>query len=515
MAMICPCPLLLLIPWLVGPVIVQGELARADVAILLPCSDTQPTTWRSTTTQPLAGWEARTFDDSTWRTGRSGFGNAAPAGGRSGTAWATADLWLRHDLILDQVPTAPRLRIAHDEDVTVYLNGVLAAREGGFTTHYDDYDISPEARATLKAGKNTIAVHCHQTTGGQYVDVGLIDGQEVARSALEPGRFTYENPIHFQGKSSRGEVRDPCIIREGETYYLIFTVFPFRNREEAHLAEPDQGGSPGIKLFSSRDLKTWTFETWLVKSADLPASSPYKNRFWAPEIHKLGGKFYLIFTADNWIRPEHNPAGTWGTAGYAFVGVADRITGPFEHITYIPGAACDTTLFEDATGKTYAAIPRGPIDVQEIDLSRLAEDKVQLLGRPQRIVTADNRDIGVQTSPEYLEGPWVERIGSKYVLFYAEIYKDKRFPAFLGYWTGAASADTPLGPWTKDPRGKVFHGGHLAVFPGPDGRRWFSYRVEHDDRTRGFLAIDPVEVDPAGQIQATEPSLGLRSVPLP
>ena len=323
------------------------------------------------------------------------------------------------------------------------------------------------------------------------------------------------NPIYFQGKTGRDEVRDPCVIREGDTYYLIFTVWPFRNREPDHLAEPNQGGSPGIRMFSSRDLKDWKFENWLVKSADLPESCPYKNRFWAPEIHKLGGKFYLIFTADNWIKPEYNPAGTWGTAGYAFVGVADTINGPYEHITYIKGAACDTSLFEDASGKTWAAIPRGNIDIQEIDLAHLTEDKVTLLGRPKKVVTADNSDIGVDAKPEYLEGPWVERFGSKYVLFYAEIYKDKQYPDFLGYWTGAAYADNPLGPWTKDPRGKVFHGGHLAVFPGPDGHRWFSYRIEHDARHRGFLAVDPFEVDQAGHVQAGVPSLGERLVPTP
>jgi beta-xylosidase len=292
-------------------------------------------------------------------------------------------------------------------------------------------------------------------------------------------------------------------------------MWPFRGREEAHLGEPNEGGSPGIALYSSKDLKDWRFENWLVRSAELAEDCPYRNRFWAPEIHKLGGRFYLIFTADNWIKKAFNPAGTWGTAGYAFVGVADRINGPYEHITYISGAACDTSLFEAADGTTYAVIPRGDIDVQAIDLSRLGEGKVALLGRPTKIVTADNRDIGLEARPEYLEGPWVERFGNRYVLFDAAIYKDKGFPDFLGYHTGAAVADNPLGPWTKDRRGIVFRGGHLAVFRGPDDRPWFSFRIEHDDRSRGRLAVEPFEVAEDGTVRAEVPGLGLRSVPLP
>lgn len=121
----------------------------------------------------------------------------------------------------------------------------------------------------------------------------------------------------------------------------------------------------------------------------MPENCPYKNRFWAPEIHKISGRFYLIFTADNWLRKEFNPAGTWGSAGYAFVGVADRITGPYRHISWLRGAGCDTTLFGDADGRTYAFIPRGNIDVQEVDLKAMT-----LIGKPRRIVTADNADIG-------------------------------------------------------------------------------------------------------------------------
>ncbi len=324
--------------------------------------------------------------------------------------------------------------------------------------------------------------------------------------------FTWSNRLSFEyteGQTApRREVRDPCIVHEGDTYYLVFTMWPFANREEKRMSLPDNGSSPGIALYASPDMKNWRFEHWLVKSSELPEPCPYKHRYWAPEIHKIGGKFYLIFTADNWLRKEYNPAGTWGSAGYAFVGVADRISGPYNHITYIKGAACDTSLFGDADGKTYAVIPRYHIDLQEIDLTRLPLGDVKLVGQPKRVVTAENTDIGIQAKPEYLEGPWLEKVNGRYCLFYAEIYRDKAYPDWLGYHTGVAVADRVTGPYLKDPRGRIFEGGHLAVFDGPENRKWFSYRGEGRNKARGLLCVDPFGLDSGGRVQTGAPTLG-------
>jgi len=148
------------------------------------------------------------------------------------------------------------------------------------------------------------------------------------------------------------------------------------------------------------------------------------------------------------------------------------------------------------------------IFVQEIDLSRLREDRVRLVGDRRRIVTADNSDIGMAARPDYLEGPWATKVGGRYVLFFAGPYSREKFPGHEGYWAGAACADSLTGPWKKDSRGQVFRGGHLAVFGGPDERPWFSYRGEKDRETRGLLCIDPFDMDPSGMIRCQGPTVG-------
>lgn len=91
-----------------------------------------------------------------------------------------------------------------------------------------------------------------------------------------------------------------------------------------------------------------------------------------------------------------------------------------------------------------------------------------------------------------------------YYLFFAEIYRDAAGKEWAGYRTNVAVADRMEGPWRKDPRGQVFFGGHLAVFDGPYGRKWFSYRWEKDGRARGRLCADPLELDAQGRVQAQE-----------
>jgi len=148
------------------------------MTVIVPAADKQTATWNYTTAQPAAGWTGRDFDDSGWKQGKSGFGTAGTPGAFIGTVWQTDDIWLRREVNLP-VRDYDELQawLHHDEDAEVYVNGVLALKASGFISGYDVFPFTPEGKAAFKPGKNLIAIHCHQTTGGQYVDFGLVDVQ--------------------------------------------------------------------------------------------------------------------------------------------------------------------------------------------------------------------------------------------------------------------------------------------------------------------------------------------------
>ena len=148
---------------------------------VIPTAKTTPAKWRYTTKKPADNWMAANFDASAWAEGLSSFATPGTPGAMRNTDWHTSDIWLRREVTLpDKKYSNLQFNVCHDEDVEIYVNGILASAESGFTSSYDTLEIRPAARALLKPGATfTLAVHCHQTEGGQNIDVGMVNVEEV------------------------------------------------------------------------------------------------------------------------------------------------------------------------------------------------------------------------------------------------------------------------------------------------------------------------------------------------
>jgi hypothetical protein len=173
--------------------IVKSDVARTRAANrgefkplerLVPDASDAPATWRYRFDAPVEDassprWFDASYDDSHWKEGAAGFGTEGTPGAVVRTRWSTSDVWLRRKFTLEHgLSGRVHFIVHHDEDVEIYIDGVLAARAGGFTTNYELLPMSAEACAALKPGTHVLAVHCKQTSGGQYIDVGIVSEQD-------------------------------------------------------------------------------------------------------------------------------------------------------------------------------------------------------------------------------------------------------------------------------------------------------------------------------------------------
>ena len=161
-----------------------GQSFNAKNQILVPNSRQGEQRWAYTTQKPEDNWfevgyrindeaDESVGNSGQWKRSLGGFGNGAPGNTRPRTEWTSQDIWLRTTFRLDEIPTNVRLSIYHDEDAQVYLNGQRIGSFEGYITDYRTLPLSDEALGYLQTGRNTLAVHCRQTAGGQYIDLGL------------------------------------------------------------------------------------------------------------------------------------------------------------------------------------------------------------------------------------------------------------------------------------------------------------------------------------------------------
>lgn len=138
------------------------------------------------------GWQLQQYDDRAWPEQDAGFGMPGTPRSRVSTEWISEKggaIYLRRTFRVAEAPRHVYLTLHHDDDVQVFINGILVYEAAGYLTEYLRVQLPHEAAQALVVGSNSIAVRCVQDFGGQYIDVGVgagvVDRAAVVESALE------------------------------------------------------------------------------------------------------------------------------------------------------------------------------------------------------------------------------------------------------------------------------------------------------------------------------------------
>jgi hypothetical protein len=173
---------------------------QSTVTPVVPTSQTVPQTWLWTTNTPATNWYAANFNAAGWSTGLAGFGTTDPNVTPS-TPWTTLGyIYLRRTFNPGALTARQISHLGfasyHDEDVAIYINGVLAGSAAGYSSTYVNIPMTAQGQAAIiPNGTNVLAVSCYQTTGGQFIDVGISDQVLVANTLVVPDDYVGYWPL--------------------------------------------------------------------------------------------------------------------------------------------------------------------------------------------------------------------------------------------------------------------------------------------------------------------------------
>ena len=162
---------------LIGLIKVDGKayrfLGKEEKApeTILPAADETAYTVKYTEDAAADGWMNAGFDDSEWKTGAAPFSDNDRL---AKTIWKSRDLWVRREFTLNEIPSRNMyLKLMHDDNVEVYLNGEKIYSRNGWNNTAEYFSLDDAAKKKLLKGKNILAVHVANTAGGQGLDFGL------------------------------------------------------------------------------------------------------------------------------------------------------------------------------------------------------------------------------------------------------------------------------------------------------------------------------------------------------
>lgn len=296
----------------------------------------------------------------------------------------------------------------------------------------------------------------------------LVGGWMAAKAtpAASGAALRYRNPVFNR------PFPDPMVLRLGKHNYWAYGT--------------SLGWQVGyFPILHSTDLVHWKY----VGDAFKTFPGWGRGDFWAPDVVKRGGTYFLYYTA-------------LGDNGHCIgVATASRPQGPFkDHGPVGCGDAggtgyIDPDLFIDRDGKAYLYVS---VDAAEHHIAVIPMAP-NLLERAGEAITLFGVTQKWESSPVFttVEGPFLVRRGGTYLLFYSGNAFQAR------YAMGVATATSPTGPFTKCACNPILKGDRMvrgpgggSVVKGPDGRLWMVYhgwtRKEGGPNDLRMLRIDRI-----------------------
>ncbi|MFT4414387.1 glycoside hydrolase family 43 protein [Fredinandcohnia humi] len=273
--------------------------------------------------------------------------------------------------------------------------------------------------------------------------------------------IAYTNPV-----GGITNIGDPFVVKDGDMYYMYAT----------------SAATIGFRVWQSSNLVDWEDKGLAYDIAEQEEEWATGD-FWAPEVVKHNGLFYMTYSARNWD----------GSLQIS-VATSENPLGPFKDIsTEIikqEGSYIDGHIFFEDDGTPYFYYVKdcseNIIDgnhVSQIFVQKINEELTELLGEPQLLIQPDQDWEGLHGDYQWNEGPYVLKNDGKYYLMYSANYF-----ASEDYGVGYAVADNPMGPFvkaeenpilTKDLENGISGPGHNSVTVGLDGKTLYTVYHTH------------------------------------
>lgn len=322
--------------------------------------------------------------------------------------------------------------------------------------------ISSRTLASIVATTGLTALLAACTTPGQ-------DPHPTAASATARfDRFSYEGRSQETASPTPGQYRnpilsgyypDPSVLRVEDDYYLINSSFT---------------NFPGLPLFHSRDLATWT---QIANVITRPSQANFQGLrssrgIYAPDISYHKGIFYVVTTCVD--------------CGGNMIMTATRPEGPWSEPVKLAFGGIDPSLFWDTDGKVYLVGNDAPAEKPRYDGHRAIWvqefDPAALAVKGERTLLV-NGGVDITTEPSWIEGPHIFRRGAYYYLIAAEggtgdnhsqvVFRSAsvRGP-FTPYANNPILSQRKLDPARPNP---VTSAGHAKFVQTPHGEWWATF----------------------------------------